>query len=730
MEKFQTSFSDEIKKEFLKISESFSIMKAEDYFYRNFSGIFTKRPVDSKAWFAEIVRHYEEVKALALGTGPVPKSILTPKYDFSKVLAGYRRSLGRSATGEKRGGSADREILKNFKRIFECEGTLGNTNFQAEERAFNNHLHRLRRAHQIEIRNIRMKFICVIDEMVNKKFEAIQKAIDTEFSRFQLENHANKNKIKLLSNECQQLRKIISDYEIIVTSETIQDQNLQKPGSEAGKCLQVLKPSSHSRKRSSKLFKDPNKLAQNENRGHFRSNSKEIQILKDFNIDEFNKGLSIFMDVMETKLKKLDTKPLTLNQQCQAIDYKARQAEEEFKDITQNLEHKIALLKEDLKQQTCTFAKKHQLLAQLHHSKERKYLAEVSGLEEKCGKLFKELVQVKRVLRSPYLYSKYRKAKFEDFPDLDLPKSKLQKSKKSPRKPNLSLTMEKVDSLEEESQLGNLSCRTADRLSHLKKPNFQRCLPSLRRNQKLTAKLKYVDLKITDINIKRSRLKKLSKEDILKKIRVNKEKLHKRLTKSHSNNSKNLGANQKSKSGLKAVGKTNTSGKGVTIPGSTHTERNISDGRKRTVVYKRHHPTERGQDKLSLINDSLLNSEQEIAQTSLAILKRGNKNRKMSSFVSKKSTKILRSKRYRDNNQVYGIPRNDQKKLLNEKLTKSLKSFQIGGPSFFTSNNVKKKAGLKLLCAGKLRSFSERSYSHDQSSVDAQNLYNNHDVYK
>ena len=53
-----------------------------------------------------------------------------------------------------------------------------------ERNSYLAHLDKIRRAHEIELKNVRMTLIDIADEVVTKKINAFQKVIEAEFERF------------------------------------------------------------------------------------------------------------------------------------------------------------------------------------------------------------------------------------------------------------------------------------------------------------------------------------------------------------------------------------------------------------------------------------------------------------------------------------------------------------------------------------------------------------------
>ncbi|CAI2384091.1 unnamed protein product [Moneuplotes crassus] len=724
----------EVKEDFLVTNENVSIMQAEDYLYRNFSANHSFSSIDPKEWFENMIRHFEEIRAHATGdeirARTTQDKTNKAKYAFNKLLSHYQKSKFHSKKSRKRGGSADREIHRNFPKIFGTPNKFKFYNPLAEQKAYTNHMHRLRRAHQIELRNVKMKFICLIDEIVDKKLSAIQQAIDSEFSKFMFENHVNKNKIRLLSKELDKLRKVISNYEVMITHKTIQDLQPSRLSLEM-EAAQMIKQATHKRKSSSKCsrcYRDSVVVIKPEQKSLVKRNSRFKGVEKDFSLNEFKKGFNTFMELMSSKLKELNQQKVTSSQECQAIDYEAIQKEKEWKELKQKLENKIITLKEGLKSQTESFAKKYQEQAQIHDSKEKNYLARIKHFEKKSEKLYQEIIQVKKILRSPYLYSKYRKAKFDEFPDLNIAKFKPVKTNKKRKKElNMSLSMEKVDSLDENSQFENMSCRTADRLNRVCEIGSRRRLrASMQRPRSKRIRLRNLDFNIADINIKRSRkqMEILRKDNVFQKVRLNKNKQNKRLTQSQSNNSKSQSMKRRLRPTTMRLRRKIGPDKYSSLPDTIRTEGDLSEGRKRTIVFKNYHPTCKGKE------DPGTTSENEIVHTNLVIMAKGKRGKSRKGTAPAK--KPSKSRRYKEGATVYGAPSKTGRHERNspQKLTKSLSFFQVGDTNFFASKKSKKYAKLKQLCKNRLRSQSECSYSQNRNSDENQRLYNNHDVYK
>ena len=71
--------------------------------------------------------------------------------------------------GVNRSDSADRAVFKHFSKLLDDGNSFPNTKDLAYERkTYLTHLDKIRRAHEIELKNVRMTLINIADEVVTK----------------------------------------------------------------------------------------------------------------------------------------------------------------------------------------------------------------------------------------------------------------------------------------------------------------------------------------------------------------------------------------------------------------------------------------------------------------------------------------------------------------------------------------------------------------------------------
>ena len=95
------------------------------------------------------------------------------------------------ATKLARGGSSDKGKTLALPKLLDDSDPGRKVEFLnpwTERKQYLEHLNRLRRAHAVEIRNVRMTLIAVADEVVTNKVNAFQKVIEYEFDRFLKQN--------------------------------------------------------------------------------------------------------------------------------------------------------------------------------------------------------------------------------------------------------------------------------------------------------------------------------------------------------------------------------------------------------------------------------------------------------------------------------------------------------------------------------------------------------------
>ena len=125
---------------------------------------------------------------------------------------------------------------------------------------------------------------------------------------------------------------------------------------------------------------------------------------KSVKLKEFEEGYRVFQDLMVANLKYLEGKWETVNQEIQVYDEEGILQTAKLKLEIKNKEATVELMKQKANEQKCNYEKIIESNSKDYESREKIFKNEISKLNDKWNKLYKELIQVKHILRTPYLY--------------------------------------------------------------------------------------------------------------------------------------------------------------------------------------------------------------------------------------------------------------------------------------------------------------------------------------
>jgi hypothetical protein len=249
------------------------------------------------------------------------------------------------------------------------------------------------------------------------KIEAFQRAVEYEFDKVLHNNIQLRNRLIECRKEMDKLRKVLQNYEISATKEVIR-------GSGNMQAIEVYlnKPQLMKKHKGQKrnINLDYLNFMTEDNITLLTSSVGHKTKTKTNKLKEFEEGFRVFQDLMMANLKYLEGKSDTANEGIQVVDYERIEREEENERQKEKLEQKIQEIKRQFDDQTVNFARKYQTQQIQFDKKEHDLQGEIDNLKKKCDKMYKELVQVKHILRTPYLYQKYQNAKFSEFAHLDV----------------------------------------------------------------------------------------------------------------------------------------------------------------------------------------------------------------------------------------------------------------------------------------------------------------------
>ena len=137
---------------------------------------------------------------------------------------------------------------------------------------------------------------------------------------------------------------------------------------------------------------------------NYKINERNKEKYQSLKMKEFEEGYKVFQDLLVANLKHLEGKEETVNKDIQVID-------EETLMLVANLKFEIGtkiteidnLVKKN-EEQKIKFEQEIANKDKEYESRELQFKKEIVNLNEKWRKLYKELIQVKHILRTPYLY--------------------------------------------------------------------------------------------------------------------------------------------------------------------------------------------------------------------------------------------------------------------------------------------------------------------------------------
>ena len=154
-------------------------------------------------------------------------------------------------------------------------------------------------------------------------------------------------------------------------------------------------------------------------------------------------GFSALQKWIRENLHYITGKPFTQNQHTQIFDTGAIAKLKELEQENRHMQNQINSFANERKEIEHKFETKRRQREKEFLGIQAKYEAKISILEGEKDKLIKELMQVKMILRRPFLYQKYKNAKFEYFEHLNIWKFDPPLEERVRRKKYKSLSLDK-----------------------------------------------------------------------------------------------------------------------------------------------------------------------------------------------------------------------------------------------------------------------------------------------